>query len=227
MHYRYIWLFCFYTWVRSRVTHFAIMLVTDRLRQRQSIAAGSSLRHRTYPESVSLPAFTTKRSAQFVSPRSGWPVGRPIQSCANAPPQPGELYYQNFRNCFNLMIAYNSSYLRKTGGFFVECGAFDGEHGSNTLYMERHLQWKGILIEPDRKSFDKLLAKQRHSWALPVCLATEPHPTQVPWATLNCGNHYIEHHLSHFDVGIFIGFIWIELRGGKDFWARGWPTAGE
>ncbi|EFX71561.1 hypothetical protein DAPPUDRAFT_255633 [Daphnia pulex] len=67
----------------------------------------------------------------------------------------------------------------QTGGFFVECGAFDGEHGSNTLYMERHLQWKGILIEPDRKSFDKLLAKRRHSWALPVCLATEPHPTQV------------------------------------------------
>lgn len=161
--------------------------VGDRLRQRQSIAAGSPLRHRTYPESVSLPAFTTKRSAQFVSPRSGWPVGRPIQSGANAPPQPGELYYKDFPNCYS--IWWYNSYWRKTGGFFVECGAFDGEHGSNTLYMERHLQWKGILIEPDRKSFDKLLAKRRHSWALPVCLATEPHPTQVPWATLNGDNH--------------------------------------
>jgi hypothetical protein len=61
----------------------------------------------------------------------------------------------------------------------VECGAFDGEFGSNTLFMERKLQWKGILIEPDRKSFDKLLSKQRRSWALPVCLSTEPYPTKV------------------------------------------------
>lgn len=69
--------------------------------------------------------------------------------------------------------------LGQTGGFFVESGAFDGEYGSNTLFMERHLQWKGILVEPDRKSFDKLLAKRRRSWALPVCLATEPYPTKV------------------------------------------------
>ncbi|KAI9562649.1 hypothetical protein GHT06_010103 [Daphnia sinensis] len=67
----------------------------------------------------------------------------------------------------------------QTGGFFVECGAFDGELGSNSLFMERQLNWNGILIEPDRKSFDKLLSKRRHAWALPVCLSTEPFPTKV------------------------------------------------
>ncbi|XP_059352831.1 uncharacterized protein LOC132087713 [Daphnia carinata] len=65
------------------------------------------------------------------------------------------------------------------GGFFVECGAFDGEEGSNSLFMERQLKWNGILIEPDRKSFGKLLSKRRHAWALPVCLSTEPFPTKV------------------------------------------------
>ncbi|KAI9562639.1 hypothetical protein GHT06_010093 [Daphnia sinensis] len=65
------------------------------------------------------------------------------------------------------------------GGFFVECGAFDGEYGSNSLFMERQLKWNGILIEPDRKSFDKLLSKRRHAWALAVCLSTEAFPTKV------------------------------------------------
>ena len=34
-------------------------------------------------------------------------------------------------------------------GFFVECGAFDGETRSNTLILEEELEWNGILIEAD------------------------------------------------------------------------------
>lgn len=33
-------------------------------------------------------------------------------------------------------------------GFFVELGANDGVTQSNTLYFERHKNWKGILVEP-------------------------------------------------------------------------------
>ena len=34
-------------------------------------------------------------------------------------------------------------------GFFVECGALDGETRSNTLILEEELEWNGILIEAD------------------------------------------------------------------------------
>ncbi|XP_046640360.1 protein Star-like [Daphnia pulicaria] len=67
----------------------------------------------------------------------------------------------------------------KSGAFFVECGALDGEYGSNTLYMERYLEWKGILIEANRELFKEVLAKRRHAWSLPVCLSTKPFPTKV------------------------------------------------
>ncbi|KZS12671.1 Uncharacterized protein APZ42_022814 [Daphnia magna] len=67
----------------------------------------------------------------------------------------------------------------KTGGFFVECGAGDGETLSNTYYMEKQLKWQGVLIEADRKSFSRILASKRQSYALPVCLSLKPYPTEV------------------------------------------------
>jgi hypothetical protein len=68
---------------------------------------------------------------------------------------------------------------KQTGGFFIECGAADGESGSNTLYMERYLDWQGVLIEADRKFYDRLLTRKRKSYALHVCLSLKPHPTTV------------------------------------------------
>lgn len=38
--------------------------------------------------------------------------------------------------------------LRLRGGFFVEAGANDGVSQSNTLYLERYYNWRGLLIEP-------------------------------------------------------------------------------
>lgn len=50
---------------------------------------------------------------------------------------------------------------------------------SNTLYMEALLDWSGILIEADPKSYAALLGKKRKAWSLPVCLSTKPYPTRV------------------------------------------------
>lgn len=36
----------------------------------------------------------------------------------------------------------------RTGGFFIEAGGNDGINQSNTLYFERYLGWRGLLIEP-------------------------------------------------------------------------------
>ncbi|XP_046459069.1 protein Star-like [Daphnia pulex] len=67
----------------------------------------------------------------------------------------------------------------KTNGFFIECGGYDGEFLSNTLFMERYLGWSGLLIEADRKAFNKLLTRNRKAYTTPVCLSTELYPIQV------------------------------------------------
>ncbi|EFX82300.1 hypothetical protein DAPPUDRAFT_302580 [Daphnia pulex] len=64
-------------------------------------------------------------------------------------------------------------------GFFIECGALDGQVRSNTLFMEQHLGWQGILIEADPKNYQKLLKKNRRAWSVPACLSTSPNPKTV------------------------------------------------
>jgi FkbM family methyltransferase len=41
-----------------------------------------------------------------------------------------------------------AKYLTKKRGVFIEAGANDGQTQSNTLYFERYLGWKGLLVEP-------------------------------------------------------------------------------
>ncbi|KZS05653.1 Uncharacterized protein APZ42_031100, partial [Daphnia magna] len=67
----------------------------------------------------------------------------------------------------------------QTKGFFVECGALDGEYMSNTIDLERKFGWSGILIEANPVTFKKLSARHRKAWTLPMCLSLEPFPTKV------------------------------------------------
>jgi FkbM family methyltransferase len=43
----------------------------------------------------------------------------------------------------------------KTDGFFVEIGAHDGISISNTYYLEKFKNWRGVLIEPNQKLLEK------------------------------------------------------------------------
>lgn len=67
----------------------------------------------------------------------------------------------------------------KRKGFFIECGALDGEIRSNTLYMERELEWEGILIEADPENYKKVVEKHRKAWTVPACLSTSTSPQPV------------------------------------------------
>ncbi|XP_023327396.1 protein Star [Eurytemora carolleeae] len=68
---------------------------------------------------------------------------------------------------------YNSS-LRD--GFFIEAGAWDGEHISNTLLLEVKRDWSGLLIEPNPETFKSLKGKNRNAWISPACLSTTTRP---------------------------------------------------
>ncbi len=48
----------------------------------------------------------------------------------------------------------------KENGFFIELGAFDGITQSNTYFFELNRNWKGLLIEPSKDSYE-LCCKNR------------------------------------------------------------------
>lgn len=48
----------------------------------------------------------------------------------------------------------------KRFGFFVDVGAYDGVTLSNTLFFEKHRQWKGICIEPLPHAYEKLVQQR-------------------------------------------------------------------
>ena len=54
---------------------------------------------------------------------------------------------------------------------FIEAGGYDGEAFSNSLYFEMKRGWKGILIEPIPKLFDRLISKNRKAFAINACIA--------------------------------------------------------
>ncbi|XP_018016795.2 protein Star-like [Hyalella azteca] len=64
-------------------------------------------------------------------------------------------------------------------GFFVECGALDGETRSNSLVFEKTLGWRGLLIEGDPKNYELVRKKNRKAWTVGACLSTKPHPHSV------------------------------------------------
>lgn len=108
--------------------------------------------------------------------------------------------FVNFRDNFRFLN--NNGDICQTNGFFIECGALDGEFLSNTLYMERSLNWTGILIEADQKAFSQLAGRNRKAYSLPVCLSTKPYPVEVYNSSI--------FHLtvsSYLSVNLIINFI--------------------
>jgi FkbM family methyltransferase len=54
-------------------------------------------------------------------------------------------------------------YLNYNDGFFIEAGSNDGVLQSNTLYLERIKNWKGILIEPSIFAYNKCVINRKKS----------------------------------------------------------------
>jgi len=62
-------------------------------------------------------------------------------------------------------------------GVFVEVGAYDGRYKSNTFFFEKHLNWTGVLIEPQADQLEKLVAREErlrpNSWLVAKAVADE------------------------------------------------------
>lgn len=60
----------------------------------------------------------------------------------------------------NGLDAKIEQYVPYNDGFYVELGANDGVDQSNTLYFERHKNWRGVLVEPTPHNYLKCLANR-------------------------------------------------------------------
>lgn len=76
--------------------------------------------------------------------------GRFVDYCIN------NLKYSKSQLLQDLWVTFELNDLR--GGFFVEFGALDGVHFSNSYWLEKHMGWRGILAEPGRSAHGKLFA---------------------------------------------------------------------
>ncbi|KAL4222040.1 hypothetical protein ACF0H5_018083 [Mactra antiquata] len=65
------------------------------------------------------------------------------------------------------------------GGFYIECGALNGEKGSNTLFFEKVRKWNGLLIEADPETYADLKSKHRKAFTMNACLNPKPYPAMM------------------------------------------------
>lgn len=70
-------------------------------------------------------------------------------------------------------------------GVFVECGAADGEHLSNSLFFELQRNWTGVLIEGNPTFYKPLLSRNRNAYVVRSCLSTTSNPQTVAYRLRN------------------------------------------
>jgi len=64
-------------------------------------------------------------------------------------------------------------------GFFIEAGASDSEHNSDTLHFEINHGWTGLMVEPNSLLFGSGLRKHRRVHSIQGCLSTQTTPQIV------------------------------------------------
>lgn len=83
------------------------------------------------------------------------------------------------------------------GGTFFEAGALEGLHLSNTLFFEREMGWRGVLVEMQPWLFPDLQRNRPASHCVQAALGSET----VPQLFLNAGDRSgLLRHLSPADI---------------------------
>ena len=68
-------------------------------------------------------------------------------------------------------ITLYRKFLNYRDGFFIELGASGGIDYSNTLFFEKELGWKGVLIEPSKTLFNELKNCRSNCHCLDVAIS--------------------------------------------------------
>ncbi|CAH0555091.1 unnamed protein product [Brassicogethes aeneus] len=68
----------------------------------------------------------------------------------------------------------------KRNGVFVEAGAYNDGKSSKTNWLEKKLNWRGLLIQPDPRHYFSLKRHNRlKSQAIHACVSPMPYPKEV------------------------------------------------
>lgn len=79
---------------------------------------------------------------------------------------------ENYYGQFELDKVLNENLFNNAiGGYFMECGAYDGIEESTCYFFEKELIWTGINIEPLPSAFEKLVLNRPNSMNLNVALS--------------------------------------------------------
>lgn len=95
--------------------------------------------------------------------------------------------------------------------FFVEAGGYDGEFYSNTLWLEQHRNWTGLLVEPQPQSFQNIIYKRRKCWISNACLSMKPYPKSAVMAYMETQQNY-----SNLDANIVHGSAYEILKNPEN-----------
>ena len=70
---------------------------------------------------------------------------------------------------------------QRENGFFIECGAKNGLHLSNTIFFETKRNWTGLLVEPQLKDFNHLITLHRKAYAINACMSPTKNSGLFAW----------------------------------------------
>lgn len=128
---------------------------------------------------------------------------------------------------------------KNNDGFFVEIGAYTGLHYSNTKYLEDNLNFKGMLVEPIKKNFEKLIINREKNNILinkaiskdkqVVMFGEDPMAGILNTMHKSTYNHHIKHNINNKTIIkaitveqlfkeyniTYIDFLSIDVEGGE------------
>lgn len=101
----------------------------------------------------------------------------------------------------------------KRGGFYVEVGAYDGAHLSNTYHFEQ-IGWSGVLIEPDPVMAEQCRRNRPRSRTFACAVVGPGDGGEIVFFRVAEGQVYSTTHLSpsHRERLDKLGFKWQEIR---------------
>jgi len=75
----------------------------------------------------------------------------------------------------------------KRGGIYVDIGAYDGIYLSNTAMLELQYGWRGVLVEPIKEAYDRMVKSRPGSTCICGAVSTERGPLRFTYSAADGG----------------------------------------